>query len=1137
MFIKLPNGQQIKLEDLDKLENKSTSGLSKFFDNFKMNGNNNNVFDKHEIEKLKSFLIEIANDDNAISKQELQNATLKYQSVFENYSVSSFESDLSMLSFQNSKQTGNNTYTVQSGDTVDKIVANLGYTKEDAQIYKKALVKKLTENNSFMNNKGWLKADTTIELLSEDEIQSLNIKKAKPNKQQVKLSEKTQTGQNPPEQNPTYYKVKSGDTLKSIIAKLGYTGEDAKKYEKALDEQLEADKSYMNDKKWLLTDSKIRLLSDKKLEELGIKKAPKVENSKEPSTSKTPENRKETPAVSGQQQPDIVKTQPSKETPTNKNIGGAKLSDQKEPINTSTIQEIKHTPEQIKKQIQSAGHKSRTISAVELNDEQKKAYDHIKRIYNSPITLIKNETTNEVHIYCDATNSKNGQKTNLKSIEIIIDGDRQNKPYPQDTDKTIIGERKVKRYHSDGKIVIGSEIDLQYKKDGKIKTDTITNNKLLQSPPKEPETKKVIMEALPINIKVSPEVYAKANESQKKDIDEFVNTLETQKAELMKDLNLSNDEYNQFAHMALGIAMQESGFGTGKNYNYVDKQGYYRVIEDSVGVANKYINQFFDTDYSTSGSKGLTQIKLGDWSKDKKIKKLFDKYGVNYSTYSQPTAEDSAIATMIVLKEVSKKAKSQKVQDGIEMANDRIYYSPSLPDKYGNFHKQEGYIVNKVTEQDAMLYIYNGATGRLTRGDATPAIRDYNVGVKKYQKLFTIEEDQALREKALEKAPTIIEGGSKEQNKPMKKDLGWGIGQVAFMPKLYTGGVTQNTKSEISNVKEILIAKGIDGNKINQLIQKLENGELTFVNGLSNDEIKTITKEDVDMLLNYSEKLKQELSTIKSNKQKRELAMKADKRFKNDYLASHARQVHLENVKNKTVLLNDLENKDVIQYPKQGYNTGAQKRCKKYLKQLRGKHSVGTGPANAERRIAEGKYTGFKAENDKGININNTTPIDLLLAQNGADSTNTLKTGGACLTGTKQSLIGAGAVKAEEMTTFNNASQLALFLEKHPERFQEVEYIQISDTVAREITAADIANLPAGYIVVYGNANRLDVPGHAGITSGNGQIYADEADNSNWDNFVANSKNQNGKGEHGYVRVFRLNPNYFKIVNGQLVKA
>ena len=153
----------------------------------------------------------------------------------------------------------------------------------------------------------------------------------------------------------------------------------------------------------------------------------------------------------------------------------------------------------------------------------------------------------------------------------------------------------------------------------------------------------------------------------------------------------------------------------------------------------------------------------------------------------------------------------------------------------------------------------------------------------------------------------------------------------------------------------------------------------------------------------------------------------------------------------------------------------------------------------------------------------------MLLAQNGVDAANILRTSGGCLTGAKQALIGCGAVTVDEMSTFDEAYRLAKFCEKHPERFEEIKYVQISEDVVREITAGDISKLPAGYIVVYGNKSRTDVAGHAGITSGNGQIYADEVDNANWDNFVSSNKEQNGKGEHGYVRVFRLKDDYYKL--------
>lgn len=246
-------------------------------------------------------------------------------------------------------------------------------------------------------------------------------------------------------------------------------------------------------------------------------------------------------------------------------------------------------------------------------------------------------------------------------------------------------------------------------------------------------------------------------------------------------------------------------------------------------------------------------------------------------------------------------------------------------------------------------------------------------------------------------------------------------------------------------------------------------------------------------------------------------------------MSSHAARVPLAEVKNSTVKLVNPSSRNSKPYPANGYFTGAQNRCKRYLSQLRGKHKPNAGLYSYDNRIKEGKYTGFSVENNKGINYDNASNIDILLAKNGADVASTLKTSGACLTGAKQTLIGSGVVSENEMKSFNNAFQLAKFLKKHPERFIEVTHVQIGNNQAREITAADVGNLPAGYIVVYGNSSRMDVPGHAGTTNGRGQINADETDNANWDNFVATAKNQDGKGEHGYVKIFKLNPAYYTV--------
>ena len=135
-------------------------------------------------------------------------------------------------------------------------------------------------------------------------------------------------------------------------------------------------------------------------------------------------------------------------------------------------------------------------------------------------------------------------------------------------------------------------------------------------------------------------------------------------------------------------------------------------------------------------------------------------------------------------------------------------------------------------------------------------------------------------------------------------------------------------------------------------------------------------------------------------------------------------------------------------------------RRNKYLQQLRGKHKANAGLWSAESTLKNGNYYGFIAEKDKGINYNNARNIDLLLAQNGADAANILRTSGACLTGAKQALIGSGAVTVDEMKTFGHAFQLAKFCEKHPERFEEIKYVQI-------FSKEDLKKLPAGVILVY----------------------------------------------------------------------
>jgi hypothetical protein len=427
-----------------------------------------------------------------------------------------------------------------------------------------------------------------------------------------------------------------------------------------------------------------------------------------------------------------------------------------------------------------------------------------------------------------------------------------------------------------------------------------------------------------------------------------------------------------------------------------------------------------------------------------------------------------------------------------------------------------------VTENDAILYLYNGRAGAIKKGDMTPKDNVYTHNVRRYMNAITVTEDSTQRAAANKKARTVTENQNNKRSK-MNDDLGWGIGQVTFGTNLYTGGTSKNETTEIENLEISLTQRGFNTNNIKSLISLMKKGDIAFANKLTDSEISSMTEADLELILKYSNKLNSQLSNVSNAVKKRKIATAIDKEFKKEYLESHAQQTYMSEVKGKTVKLTT-SNKNIITG---SYNTGAKERCNKYLTQLRGSHTADSGLWLYDDRVEKGKYTGFCVEKDKGINTTNASSVDILLAKNGADTANTLRTSGACLTGAKQTLIGSGAVSAEEMSTFSNAYQLANFLSKYPERFIEITHIQISDTVAREITAGDLSSLPAGCIVVFGNKNRTDVPGHAAITSGNGQMYADEVDNSNWDNFVASKANQDGKGEHGYFRVFKLNPNYY----------
>ncbi len=788
----------------------------------------------------------------------------------------------------------------------------------------------------------------------------------------------------------------------------------------------------------------------------------------------------------------------SEPNPNMRNIPQPKTISQTHNAANDSIQNIRQS-------IQNNGQSSSIIKLNQLSDKQQKQIQAYQNLYKTTPQFVKNNSTNEVYAVFDMSDSPIGKKIGLQSMNVKFGS----------------GTNTINRYYKNGKIVQ----DVEDLNNSKNNTST-----LIQAPHRKGASKKVITQPLNINIGVNPALYSQASASQKNALTKFTGALENKKAELMKDLNIDNDTYNRFAKLAIGIAAQESGLENGLS---IGRQGKNTIVgqfaSDTLRSINIGVNKIAGTNFSTATSKGLTKIKIGDWDDNPRIAALFKKHGITRGYYNTITPEQSAAATIIVLSEIQNKVKNDKaIQDGMEAANNKFYYTKEILVN-GKKKVQPGghWRYNNVTEDDAILYLYNGRRNSLVKGNATPADNIYTHNVKRYSQLVHIQEGRTERAQAVQKAKTVTYGA--KQQKSMKDDLSWGIGQVTFRPDLYTEGARKNTPEEIKMLKNSLTTRGFNSHNINLLAAKLQKGELSFANGLTKKELDTMTEKDLLLLLRHSNGINIKLKNAKTPAQKRAMATSADKNFKKAYLGMHAKRVPLAKVKKSTVKLVNTSSKNSQPYPKNGYFTGAQNRCKRYLAQLRGSHKPNAGLYSYDNRIKEGKYTGFSVEHNKGINYDNASDIDILLAKNGADTASTLKTSGACLTGAKQALIGSGAVSENEMKSFNNAFQLAKFLQKHPERFIEITHVQMGNNQAREITAADVGNLPAGYIVVYGNSARMDVPGHAGTTNGRGQVNADETDNANWDNFVATSKKQDGKGEHGYVRIFKLNPEYFTL--------
>lgn len=229
-------------------------------------------------------------------------------------------------------------------------------------------------------------------------------------------------------------------------------------------------------------------------------------------------------------------------------------------------------------------------------------------------------------------------------------------------------------------------------------------------------------------------------ETQKKISQEFLQSLKNNKAKLMEDGWVNNEEYDMIADIAFWILWQESGFWTHEKY-YVKKIGWdllqdlwqiKRKIDritdknmDKMGIVESYLNALLDkrvykdTEYN---SKWLTQIKIDSiyksgntWLKDKYIK-----YDITAKSLESP--EKAAIGTVLHLIDWYKTLKTYMVWG--------VNYNKILKQHQSG---QRSRPPIEIIQENIMLYLpymYNKPS-EILNSTATPATSKYIASLKK----------------------------------------------------------------------------------------------------------------------------------------------------------------------------------------------------------------------------------------------------------------------------------------------------------------------------------------------------------------------------------------------------------------------
>ncbi|MBE7712534.1 MAG: hypothetical protein E7Z87_02180 [Cyanobacteria bacterium SIG26] len=358
------------------------------------------------------------------------------------------------------------------------------------------------------------------------------------------------------------------------------------------------------------------------------------------------------------------------------------------------------------------------------------------------------------------------------------------------------------------------------------------------------------------------------------------------------------------------------------------------------------------------------------------------------------------------------------------------------------------------------------------------------------------------------------------------------IGGVIFRPGLYSNEVTEPLEGQaLVKLKSLLDCNVyLDDTRKKNLIYALSLGKFAFQHEIQEREILGITNQDVDLLLKYSDIINNN-ELMKSGKKANDKDVRAflaqqELAFRREYFQLHSKEVTISNSENINVLRvkrNKTESDTrIIENPETSVTIGAAKWFSP--------NSWNSNYADKQHRMrCAGKFIGFETVKSKGVNIYtfDNKEIDLpsrILAEYGVQVAEDLSTTCQCFTGLKHTLLSAGVIsdygdiKDENGKSISEPRKAVNWFASQPEKFTEIKYVENEDGTIRELNSTDLYDLPAGYIVLWipeeGETFAKEA-GHAGTTNGNGQLNGDHPDSFRWEYFR--------KGEHGTVRVFKLN--------------